>query len=480
MLEYTPIAQFAIGIDHRIKAWNKAFEVLTGVSAKEIIGTDHQWKIFYSRKRPVLADLVVEQDYEKFLEIYSTKNPAQSSIVPNAWEATDYFKNINGKSRYINFLAAPVFDHEGNITGAVTTLQDITLRKIQKDPKKRESKQLPQQYSLFGSSMGKCFKFCNIVGKSQKMQEVYDIIKRAAASADSVVIHGESGVGKELVARAIHGISQRKNAPFLSVNCDAISESFPETEFFGYVKGAFTGACNDKKGVLSHVQGGTLFLHEVGDLSLSMQVKLLRVIDGGGYSPIGSNEVLYSDFRIVAASSQNLWEEVQKGRLRRDFFYRLYVIPVEIPPLRERKEDIALLADYFFSQMKSPLHFDALPEKDIRVLYNYQWPGNVRELQNVIRRYIAFNNLDFIAPPDLIPPSIPPEPFSEVIAVSNSAEDLPLTDAVGRFEKKLILSALDLSGWHRKKAAKKLGICRKTLYRKMMVHGIDLAQNEKE
>jgi len=472
VLEYTPIAQFAIGLDHRVKVWNKACELLTGVSAEEIIGTDHQWKIFYSRKRPVLADLVVEQDYEKFLEIYGTKNPAQSSIVPNAWEATDYFENFNGKPRYIYFLAAPVFDDKGNITGAVTTLQDVTLRKIQEDAMKRESEQLQQQYSLLQSSMGERFKFCNIIGKCQKMQEVYDIIIRAAASADSVVIHGESGVGKELVAKAIHDISQRKNAPFLPVNCGAISESLLENEFFGHVKGAFTGAHNDKKGFLSHVQGGTLFLDEVGELSLNMQVKLLRAIEGGGYSPVGSNEVLYSDFRIVAASNQNLWEEVKKGRLRSDFFYRLYVIPIDIPPLRERKEDLALLADYFFSQMESTLHFDALPGKDIKALYNYHWPGNVRELQNVLRRYITFNSLDFMALPDIDPPVIPPQSPSGAIAVSDSTAALPLTDAASRFEKQLILSALNHCRWHREKAAEKLGISRRTLYRKMMSHGL--------
>nr|WP_320193657.1 sigma 54-interacting transcriptional regulator [uncultured Desulfobacter sp.] len=472
MLEYTPIAQFAIGTDHKVKVWNKACEVLTGVSAEEIIGTDHQWKIFYSKKRPVLADLVVEQDYEKFLEIYGSKNPAQSSIVPNAWEATDYFENFNGKSRYIYFMAAPVFDDEGNITGAVTTLQDITLRKMQEDAMKRESKELQQQYSLLQSSMGERFKFCNIIGKSQKMQEVYDVILRAAASADSVVIHGESGVGKELVARAIHDTSQRKNAPFIPVNCGAISESLLENEFFGHVKGAFTGAYSDKKGFLANVQGGTLFLDEVGELSLNMQVKLLRAIEGGGYSPVGSTEVLYSDFRIVAASNQNLWEEVQKGALRSDFFYRLYVIPVDIPPLRERKEDLALLADYFFSQMDSPLHFDALPGKDIKALYNYHWPGNVRELQNVLRRYVTFNNLDFMALPDIDPPVIPPQPPPGVVTVSDSVTDLPLTDAAAQFEKQLILSALNHCRWHRENAAEKLGISRRTLYRKMMAHGL--------
>jgi PAS domain S-box-containing protein len=472
VLEYTPIAQFAIGTDHKVKVWNKACELLTGVSAEEIVGTDDQWKVFYPKKRPILADLVVEQDYEKFLEKYGTKNPAQSSIVPNAWEATDYFENFNGKSRYIYFLAAPVFDDEGNITGAVTTLQDITLRKIQEDAMKRESEQLQQQYSLLQSSMGERFKFCNIIGKSKKMQDVYDVIIRAAASADSVVIYGESGVGKELVARAIHDTSQRKDAPFIPVNCGAISESLLENEFFGHVKGAFTGAYSDKKGFLSNVEGGTLFLDEVGELSLSMQIKLLRAIEGGGFSPVGSTDVLHSDFRIVAASNQNLWEEVQKGRFRSDFFYRLYVIPVDIPPLRERKEDLALLADYFFSQMDSPLHFDVLPGKDIKKIYNYHWPGNVRELQNVLRRYVTFNSLDFMALPDIDPPVIQPQPPSGIITVSDSETEIPLTDAASRFEKQLILSALNNCRWHREQAAEKLGISRRTLYRKMMAHGL--------
>ena len=472
MLKYTPIAQFAIGIDHKVKIWNRACEILTGIPAEKIVGTDDQWKVFYPKKRPILADLVVDQDYETFLEKYGTKNPAQSDVVPNAWEATDFFENFNGKSRYIYFLAAPVFDDEGNITGAVTTLQDVTFRKNREDAMRRESEQLQQKYSMLRSSMGERFKFCNIIGKSQKMQDVYDVIVRAAASSDSVVIHGESGVGKELVAKAIHDTSQRKKAPFIPVNCGAISESLLENEFFGHVKGAFTGAYSDKKGFLSHANGGTLFLDEAGELSLNMQVKLLRAIEGGGYSPVGSTEVLHSDFRIVAASNQNLWEEVQKGRLRSDFFYRLYVIPVDIPPLRERKEDLALLADYFFSQMESPHHFDTLPGKDIKALYNYHWPGNVRELQNVLRRYVTFNSLDFMTLPDIDPPVIPPQATPGVITVSDSDVELPLTDAAARFEKQLIISALTQCRWHRENAAENLGISRRTLYRKMMSHGL--------
>ncbi len=472
LLECTPIAQFAIGLDHKVVVWNKACEVLTGASAKEMIGTDNQWKVFYEQKRPVLADLIVEQDYERFLEIYGEKSPAQSDIVPNAWEATDFFENFNGKSRYIYFLAAPVFDEEGNMTGSITTLQDITHQKKLEDAMKKESEQLQQQNLMLRSSMGERFKFCNIVGKSKKMQDVYDRIIMASSTSDSVVIHGESGVGKELVARAIHDMSSRKESNFLPVNCGAISENLLETEFFGHVKGSFTGAYSDKKGFLEHVNKGTLFLDEVGELSLNMQVKLLRAIEGGGYSPVGSTDIVHSDFRIVAASNKNLLEEVKKGNVRSDFFYRLYVIPVEIPPLRERKEDLALLADYFFQQMGAKLNFDTIPGKDIKALYSYNWPGNVRELQNVLRRYLTLNSLDFIE-------GVPEDSSGGVLdrlSVYNR-DELPLSDAVDALEKRLINTALEQTKWHRVEAARRLCISRRTLYRKMAKLGLDTAQN---
>ncbi len=469
LLECTPIAQFAIGLDHKVIVWNKACEVLTGVMANDILDTDTQWKIFYTRKRPVLADLIVEQDYQKFLDIYGGKNPAQSDIVPNAWEATDYFDNINGKPRFIYFLAAPVFDEEGIMTGAVTTLQDVTQQKKLENDMIKKSEQLQQQNSILRSSMGERFKFCNIIGKSKMMQSIYDRIIKAASSSDSVVIHGESGVGKELVAKAIHDTSSRKNAPFLPVNCGAISESLLETEFFGHVKGAFTGAYSDKKGFLSHVNGGTLFLDEIGELSLNMQVKLLRAVEGGGYSPVGSNEVLYSDFRIVAASNKNLQEEVLKGRVRSDFFYRLYVIPVEIPPLRDRKEDLALLTDHFFQQMDPELHIDSIPGKDIKALYSYHWPGNVRELQNVLRRYLTLNSLDFMTDNNSESPLLPGEPN----LCEPPKPEHALNDVVNTFEKGIIIKALETTKWHRINTAKKLGISRRTLYRKMALHGLE-------
>lgn len=468
LLECTPIAQFAIGLDHRVVVWNKACELLFGIPAREMIGTDFQWKVFYEYKRPVLADLIIEQDYEKFLEIYEGKNPAKSEIVPHAWEATDFFENINGKARYIYFLAAPVFDSKGRMSGAVTTIQDITQQKLWEIQMRKESEALQQQNNLLRSSMKERFRFCDIIGKSRKMQEVYDLILKAADSSDNVIIVGESGVGKELVARAIHDISERKDKQFVAVNCGAIPETLIETEFFGHTRGAFTGAHTEKKGFLDKADGGTLFLDEVGELSLGMQVKLLRAIDGGGYSQVGSTEVKHSDFRIVAATNRNLYEEVHIGRFREDFFYRIYVLPVTIPPLRERKEDLALLVDHFLSTLGSTLNIDALPGRDIEALYNYNWPGNVRELQNVLRRYVTLKQVDFTGRGRKIG-SAEKEPISD---------GLSLNEALERFEKNLLVKTLEKNRWHRIHTAQALGISRRTLFRKMERYGLEKAQDE--
>lgn len=472
LLECTPIAQFAIGLDHKVVVWNKACELLTGVPARKMIGTDRQWEPFYDHKRPVLADLIIEQDYEKFLDIYEGKNPAKSEIVPHAWEATDFFENINGKVRYIYFLAAPVYDRRGNMTGAVATLQDITQQKLWEINMKKESEQLQQQNILLRSSMKERFRFCDIIGKSKKMQEVYDLILKAASSSDNVIIVGESGVGKELVARAIHDMSGRKERQFVPVNCGAIPETLLETEFFGHTKGAFTGAHTAKQGFLDKADGGTLFLDEVGELSLAMQVKLLRAIEGGGYSQVGSNEVRHSDFRIVAATHRNLHEEVRLGRFREDFFYRIYVIPVALPSLRERKEDLVLLVDHFLQKLGSDLNIDSLSGSDIEAFYNYDWPGNVRELQNVLRRYVTLKQVDFTGSGRALPVVTP---AAEVEPISDTAS---LNDAVETFEKKLIVKTLEMNRWHRINAAKALGISRRTLFRKMERYGLETAHDE--
>ncbi|GAB6094786.1 hypothetical protein JCM14469_10380 [Desulfatiferula olefinivorans] len=470
LLECIPIAQFAIGLDHKVVVWNRACEILTGLSAGKMIGTDRTWEAFYDHPRPVLADLIIDQDYDTFLSIYEGKNPATSDIVPHAWEATDFFENMNGKSRYIYFLAAPVFDKDGTLTGAVTTLQDITQQKRFEIAMKKESEELLQQNLLLKSAMKERFRFCDIIGKSSPMQEVYDLILKAAGSSDNVIIVGESGVGKELVARAIHDMSGRKEKRFVPVNCGAIPETLLETEFFGHTKGAFTGAHSAKQGFLDKADGGTLFLDEVGELSHGMQVKLLRAIEGGGYSPVGSSEVRHSNVRIVAATHRNLYDEVRRGRFREDFFYRIYVIPVLIPPLRERKEDLGLLVDHFLRKLGSDLNIDAVPGKDIEALYTYHWPGNVRELQNVLRRYVTLRRMDFTGSAQ--------GPADQAVSETAPSHAMSLTDAVDAYEKKLIVSALDTTRWHRINAARSLSISRRTLFRKMARHGLDKSHNE--
>jgi len=250
------------------------------------------------------------------------------------------------------------------------------------------------------------------------------------------------------------------------VNCGAIPENLLESEFFGHRKGAFTGAQIDKNGLLDIADGGTLFLDEVGDLSLSLQVKLLRAIEGAGYMPVGSTETKHSNFRIISAANKCLKDLVEKRLMRDDFFYRIHVIPIKVPPLRARKEDIPLLVDHFL-RLYAGDESASIPSKIIESLVAYNWPGNVRELQNVLHRYLAVQRLDFLD-----------KPRSQRIARDNdSPEDLdfdglPFHSALEKFEKSLILKALEYHQWHKAKAASRLGLPRRTFFRKLKYLGI--------
>ena len=312
--------------------------------------------------------------------------------------------------------------------------------------------------------------FGNIIGKSPAMQEVCQLISRAAASNASVVVYGESGTGKELVAQAIHDASNRRDRAFVPVNCRATPETLLESEFFGYKKGAFTGAHMDRDGYLDLADGGTLFLDEVGELGLKMQVKLLRAIDGGGCSPVGSTRTKNSDFRIIAATNRNLMDQVNRGLMREDFFYAIHVIPIALPPLRDRKEDIRLLIDHFLKVYNNGKKPNAVPGKIVEALCNYHWPGNVPELQNVLHRYLTVKRLDFMST------NAPNQPV-ELRGRSQSVKELNqkntnLRVAVENLEKTLISKALDQTHWNRSKAAMLLGISRRCLFRKMKIFGM--------
>ncbi len=314
------------------------------------------------------------------------------------------------------------------------------------------------------------YKFDAIIGKSSPMQNIYKLIREAAASDAGVALYGESGTGKELIAKTIHDMSSRHEMAFVPVNCGAIPESIFESEFFGHRKGAYTSAYTDKQGFFDMAHKGTLFLDEVSELSLSMQVKLLRAIEGGGYTPVGGNQAKYSDVRIIAATNDNLMNHVKLGKMREDFFYRIHIVPIYVPPLKERQEDIPLLVEHFLKVYSKGKKIKKLPHKITEVLLHYDWPGNIRELQNVLQRYITVNKLDLMDSCAFWREENNTNgTFNNKDILVNKIEDdhFNLPNSLKSYEKQLITSALDQSNWNRKKASEMLGIALRTLSRKM-------------
>ena len=296
--------------------------------------------------------------------------------------------------RWCYAVTAPVFDIDDAVTAQQTVIIDIHERKQAELSTRAKGARLQKENLRLRTALRGSRRFGGIVGRSMVMRQVYEMILRAAATDANVIIYGESGTGKELVARAIHDMSDRSAGRFVPVNCGAIPRNLMESEFFGHKKGSFTGADRDKPGVLDHATGGTLFLDELGEISEAVQVKLLRVIEGGGYTPIGALDPITADVRIVAATNRNLPELVGQGRIREDFFYRIHIIPIYLPPLSERTEDIPLLVEHFLEK------YDAgrsvrLRTAELDRLVDYDWPGNVRELENTIQRYVSLNALAF-------------------------------------------------------------------------------------
>lgn len=450
IIDSAPVAVFAIDINHRIIFWNKACERITGIPDSDIIGSDEYAIAFYGHKKPVLADLVLENDMGSMIAYYSGKNLRKSTVMPDAWEASWLFENVGGKTRYLHFTAARVWDDQGSLIGAVTTVQEIEPE----DTSIIISEDIPKDSSIFENGR------YGIIGLSKPMVEVYGLMEKAAESDAGVILYGESGSGKELAAKAIHQISGRRDKQFVPVNCGAIPENLLESEFFGYSKGAFTGAHADKPGFLDLADNGTLFLDEIGELNINLQVKLLRAIEGGGFSPVGSRQLKHSNFRIIAATNLDLAHEMKSGRMRPDFFYRIHVIPIRIPSLKERKEDIPLLVSFFMQKFGSGSR--TLPKKVADAIYGHSWPGNIRELQNVIQRYIVLKSVDFTG--DFVSEGDEDERDDEQIK--------KITESVDDLEKGLIIEALERNGFKRSKAASELGISRRTLYRKMMKFGV--------
>ncbi|MFN3395461.1 MAG: sigma-54-dependent transcriptional regulator [Thermodesulfovibrionales bacterium] len=318
------------------------------------------------------------------------------------------------------------------------------------------------------------YQLLNLLGKSKAMREVFSTIRRVSKTDARVLILGETGTGKELVARALHYSSLRACKPFITIDCTTIPKDLLESELFGYDKGAFTCAYEDKVGLIEMADGGTLFFDEVGDLEFSLQKKLLRFIQEKEFSRVGSNKKVRVDVRIIAATNRDLEDAVRRGDFRADLFYRLNVISIYIPPLRERKEDIPVLTLHFLDifNKKSGKDIKGIDPEVMKILIDYDWPGNVRELENVIERAVILCNYDYITR-DCLPNKL----------MQTSTDNLYGEDGVGELnllaiEKRLILSALQKTSWNQSMASRLLGISRKQLRTKMKNLDIPFSQPE--
>ncbi len=334
---------------------------------------------------------------------------------------------------------------------SVSAVRDLSIQKA-----------IENENRVLKTSLKERYKFGDIIGRSPAMKKVYESISQAASSDFNVIITGESGTGKELVARTICDLSHRKKKAFVAVNCGAITESLFEREFFGHRKGSFTGADHEKPGFFDEADKGTLFLDELGELKLSMQVKLLRVLENGEYFPVGETKAKKADVRIISATNQNLPDLVRQGKFREDLFYRIHVINIELPPLRDRLEDIPLLTEFFLSRFPSTGKMPLMTGKIIDTLSHYEWPGNVRELQNTIQRFIATHQISLSSGSTLI------NMEKEDLLTHDKGLNWILED----MELKLIRDSLQKTLWNRSKAADLLKISRWTLQRKMQKHGL--------
>jgi PAS domain S-box-containing protein len=364
--------------------------------------------------------------------------------------------------RWYYAVNSPIYVTKEIIVQKQTVLIDIHERKQSELALQKRDADLEKENIRLRAAIKDSYKFGDIVGKSPAMQKIYNLILKASATNANVIIYGESGTGKELVARAIHDLSNRRTHEFVPVNCGAIPQHLMESEFFGYKKGAFTGAARDKSGFFDHADQGTLFLDELGEISEEMQIKLLRVLEGRGFTPVGDVAVRKPDVRIISATNRNLRELVERGRIREDFFYRIHIIPIQVPSLRERKEDIPLMIDHFLKthgNAKTPV---TLGGQELQAIIDYDWPGNVRELENTLQRFVCLNMLDF---PGFRPMREMTAPGIDAAALAET--DLPLRTAMASFEKQYLLLLLDRHQWNRTKVAQQLGIERKTLYLKM-------------
>ncbi len=366
-----------------------------------------------------------------------------------------------GKFKYLD-------DAEKNHFGEICELvaQEIVTLHLEISSRENRIKEL-------NNELGNRYRYDSMIGKSKPMQQLYSLLEKIKHADSTVMVQGENGTGKELIAKSIHYNSVRKDKPFVIQNCSAFNDNLLESELFGYMKGSFTGAVKDKKGLFEVADKGTFFLDEIGDTSPQMQVKLLRVLQEGTFMPVGGTETKQVDVRIIAATNRNLKEMVEQGTFREDLYYRLNVINIRVPPLRERKEDIPYLVEFFLNKIhgQSGGEKRVLTKRTLEKLYDYAWPGNVRELQNQIERLVVLSGDETKLAPELLDPKILES--ADKGKVQGSRLHGKLKDALEDLEREMIREGLRRTGWNKSKLAKELGISRAGLIMKVEKYGLD-------
>ena len=409
----------------------------------------------------IISDLKMPgMDGIQLLKQIKTIYPDTQVILITGYASIDSAVEAMKEGAY-DYVTKPIIDSEIKI---------IIERLVRQKQLQEENVKLKEQLSVSQKE-----RFHNIVGKSESMQKIYTLIEAIAQTRATILIHGESGTGKRMIAHAIHKFNEKeREKPFVEVSCGALTETLLESELFGHVKGAFTGAIKDKMGRFELAAGGTIFLDEIDAFSPTLQVKLLRVLQEGEFERVGDTKTEKVDVRVIVATNQNLQDLIAQGKFRKDLFYRLNIISIEIPPLRERKEDIPLLVNDFIGKHSKHISkkIEGLSEEAMSILMNYNWPGNVRELENVIERAIILCKGPVIIPADF------PEFLNSSQGKLLAEESLKLKDALKSPEKDLIIKALDSVDWNRNDAARVLDINRTTLYKKMQKYGL-LKNNKK-
>jgi len=418
--------------DWTIASWNRAAEKITGFRSEEVLGRECR-KVF---RTSLCRD---NCPVDRALSCGHPYHDIQVAI-------------LNKRNELVRLLvnATPLYDSEGHIIGGLETFRDVS------------------QNHWMLEELERHYGYSNIVGRSKAMMAVYEVLSSLMNTDTTVLIQGESGTGKELIARALHFYGPRKDRSFVAINCSALPEGVLETELFGHVKGAFTGAIRDRVGKFELASGGTLFLDEIAEISQSIQVKLLRVLEEKEFQRIGSNRSIKVDIRLITATNKDLHKRVLDGSFRDDLYYRLSVFPVHLPPLRERIEDIPLLVGHFIDKFNKQTgkNIQGIADRMLEILEAYPWPGNVRELANAIEHAFVHTKGSLLHPQDL------PQTLLEVPPVQPASKASGREKILVHLERQLIVKELEAAGWNKTEAAKRLRMGRSTLWRKMAKYGI--------